>query len=52
MLDNNKNQIKLYLNHNLVDKYVVQGELFSRIQDYCRFMFAMGIIKLRDSIRF
>ena len=49
MLDKNLSQIKLYLNHNLVDKYVAQGELFSTIQDYCRFMFAMGIIKLEKN---
>ena len=47
IVDNNLSQIKLFLNNDLVKKYVgKEFELFPDIQDYCRFMFAIGIIKL------
>lgn len=50
IVDNNLSQIKLFLNNDLVKKYVgKEFELFPDIQSYCRFMFAMGIIKLEKN---
>ena len=43
MIIDNKEQIKLYLNNDLVIKYSEEYNLFNNIQDYCRFMFALGV---------
>ena len=50
IIDNKLSQIKLFLDNNLVNKYVgKEVELFPDVQDYCRFMFAIGIIKLEKN---
>lgn len=44
--DKSLDQIKLYLDNNLIRKYVEDGKLFKTTQDYCRFMFALGVMNV------
>ena len=44
-------QITLYLDINLIRKYVERWKLFETTQDYCRFMFADSVIMLINTIK-
>lgn len=46
LMDKKLEQIKLYLDKELIRKYVDEGKLFNDKQDYCRFMFALGVMNI------
>ena len=46
LTDRKLDQITLYLDINLIRKYVEDGKLFKTTQDYCRFMFALGVMNV------